>query len=160
VKLEILAVDRTPAVTARPVKRARWSALMPIAILRVPPIGVKIEAMIVEGECMAPYLLPGDVVALARGLEPRPGDLALVRMSYARAPQIIGRAPLIVERAALKQVQVIDGQTWLCAAEGAVPADLHVIEGTAVAVQRRPSWRAWRCFKAPLRKLQFMPPPA
>ena len=115
------------------------------------------EAFGVEGDCLRPYLLPGDLVYVDRQLAPLDGELVLVDMRYRKSSSLVGAGAPVITRRALKQYFADDEGGALCSADGAVHARAHRILGVVTIVQRRPSWRAWRCIRAPLRRMNFRP---
>jgi len=137
----------------------RWARWWPFSWCAVPitrEIARRLDVGIAEGACLAPYLQAGDIVFVDREQEPKSGDLVSVAMRYARRGTALGdavSAPIV--RQAVKQYQRVDGVDHLTSADGSVPASAHTITGVVVAVQRRPSWRRWRCIAAPMRRLSF-----
>lgn len=162
--ISILGTDRSPAAKAPPAQRAPLWRFLPIA-RRLQPMDVatvrRLQALVIEGTCLVPYLEPGDLVWVDRWREARPGDLVLVSMRYEPAgpPTMIGgNRPPPIERAALKQLQLgSDAQLRLCASDGCSFARAHRIEGVAVLVMRRPSITRWRSVRAPLGEMAFLP---
>jgi len=95
---------------------------------------------VISENCLRPYLCDRDVVMIDFDRKPIDGDLVLVAMRYRRAGFIGGEGSLKTQESC-KQLRVVNGERYLCAADGDVSADPHEILGTVVAWYR-PGW--WR----------------
>lgn len=93
----------------------------------------------IDGDCLRPYFVTGDMVMIDADREPKDGDLVLVAMRY-RRDGILGCGSIKVAES-VKKWRVIDGERRLCAADGSVSADAHEVRGTVVG-WNRPRW--WR----------------
>jgi hypothetical protein len=155
----IRAVDAPPAAKAPPPRRAPlWRLFVWPHCMR--PVtreqARRLEVSAIDGNCLRPWLLTGDIVLIDRQIEPQPGDLVLCEMVYQRRGSGLGSATLPpVVRMSVKQLREVDGKRFLCAADGAISATPHRVVGVVVGVQRRPSWRRWRVFTAPMQRLKF-----
>lgn len=124
----------------RPPLRLGWRALF-----RFPRLTARIdhervastEVLLLEGDCLAPYLDTGDVILWQRSVEPRDGDLVVAKIWYEREDPPRGW----MQRRAIKQLRIVDGRRYLCANEGALPADEIEILGTVVGWSRKGWWR-------------------
>jgi len=109
----------------------------------------------ISGNCLAPYFSDGDIVWHDDRLSPRDGDVVIANMVYLTPAKMLGLPPSRMRRAAIKQYRVVDGDGWLCAAEGGVPASLHEIVGVVVCWQRT-SQGFWKR-RAQVREMNFHP---
>jgi hypothetical protein len=114
--------------------------------LAITVAGNLVEAQ-TQGQCLRPWFASGDLVYIAKGLEPRPNELVWVNLPFERATGF-GTRQLRLEPS-LKQLRIVDGVRWLACADGAIELDgTHVVEGrrfkigeiigTAVAIVRTP----------------------
>lgn len=106
------------------------------------------EVRAIDGDCLRPWLLPGDLVWADRALEPHDGELAIVSMLYRRLTVVSGPGSTR-RRDSIKQVRIRDGVRWLDSADGCTADERHEILGTVVAV-----YRGWR-FRPALRTMSF-----
>jgi hypothetical protein len=77
-----------------------------------------VEPVGISGHCLDPWLSEGDVVAIDRELEPQDGDLVIVSLRYRKSLGFIGSAAPTVRRDSMKQLRIVDGQSWLACADG------------------------------------------
>jgi hypothetical protein len=104
-------------------------------------------ASVIVGDCLRPWLLPGDIVWSDPTLEPEDGDVVLVSMLYRRA-NFIG-AGGTMRRDAVKQLRIRDGVSWLDSHDGCTADPRHEIIGPVVMY-----YRGWR-FRPALRDMRF-----
>lgn len=111
------------------------------------------EVRAVDGDCLRPFLLPGDLVWIDRALEPADGEFALTSMLYRSLTTISGPGSTR-RRESIKQLRMRDGVRWLDCADGCTDDERHEVLGTVVAVYRgwrlRPSLRSMRFDFTPL----------
>lgn len=110
-----------------------------------------LQAFTIAGDCLRPWLLPGDVVLADPTLDPVDGELVLVNMKYRRNGGItLGVGVTYRTEPAIKQLVLVeDAPPMLAFATGAVKTDHHDVVGPIVAVSRR----GWR--RAPLKDMDF-----
>lgn len=106
----------------------------------------------VDGDCLRPWLLPGDRVIVDRNLDPLPGELVVVEMRYRSNPLLLGEGTRWRVEIAIKQLLVTGDDERLVCATGFVRAHGHDIIGPVVAAYRR-GWRRRRQY--PLRRVRF-----
>jgi hypothetical protein len=90
-----------------------------------------------QGDCLAPWLVEGDVAWYDPTIEPLNGDLVAVMMEYRRLSGGGDRVRLI----AVKQLQISGSRRFLVCNQGCVMTDNVEMLGTVTA-WRRPGW--WR----------------
>lgn len=113
--------------------------------------GRKLEQFALEGDCLRPWILEGDVVIVDRGLRPRDGDLVLVDMQYeAEGDSPWGHGVPWIRRH--HSVKVWRAGELVCA-DGSVPCEpYHEVIGTVCSVLRR---ARWDLFRYPIKRMRF-----
>ncbi len=105
------------------------------------------EPLILQGQCLRPWFVGGDIVWLDRALAPSDRDIVVCLATY--GTQVDG-ARRFVELLSVKQFRDLNGERYLVCADGYLEANTVQILGPVTA-WHRPGW--WR--RPAVRKMEF-----
>lgn len=109
------------------------------------------EPTLLEGNCLTPFLIDGDVVLFDRTLRPADGDVVVAKLWYEFRED--PARPRYALHLSVKQLRAVAGRLYLVCGDGYLAADEVEILGPVVG-WHRPGW--WR--RPSMRRLSFHMP--
>lgn len=115
----------------------RRTTYVPAFVRRSPRFNSRTAEVVgIDGDCLRPWFLDGDLVWYDRTLEPLDRDLVLAEMRF-----ISDDESEIELRPAIKQLRIINGERFLCCTDAWIEADWHTVVASVVGWHRSNWWR-------------------